>query len=143
MNAQPEVLLAKSLKRGREELSLEKHLRDTEQAAVEIFRPDGRWGRNWCHFFKLDSAEAQKRFLLNLRVAALFHDIGKANEDFYRAVTTPQPVPQMLRHEHLSALLLCLPDVRHWLAHNTALDLDVITGAVLSHHLKASLDKKS
>ncbi len=143
ISAQPEVLLAKSLKPGAKELSLEKHLRDTEQAAVEIFRLDGRWGQNWCHFFKLYSAEAQARFLLNLRVAALLHDIGKANEDFYRAVTAPQLVPQMLRHEHLSALLLCLPGVRHWLAHNTALDLDVITGAVLSHHLKASLDKKS
>ena len=115
-------------------------MRDTEEAACRIFRLDGRWGRNWCGFFKLNDAEAQGRFLLNLRVAALFHDIGKANEDFHRAVTEKSFVTQTLRHEHLSALLLCLPEVRQWLGQNNLLDADVITAAVLSHHLKASLD---
>ncbi len=132
-----EKLLAKSPRNGRE-LSLEQHLRDTEDAAWRIFRLDGRWGQNWCRFFKLNDAEAQERFLLNLRVAALFHDIGKANEDFHRAVTEKGFVTQTLRHEHLSALLLCLPEVRQWLAQNSLLDADVITAAVLSHHLKAA-----
>ena len=68
----------------------------------------------------------------------MFHDIGKANEDFYTAVTIPGFTPQPLRHEHLSALVLCLPEVRSWLAQNPLLDVDVITAAVLSHHLKAS-----
>jgi CRISPR-associated endonuclease/helicase Cas3 len=35
-------------------------------------------------------------FILNLRVAALFHDLGKANEDFYRAVTSGTFVSQSL-----------------------------------------------
>ncbi|MEP0960145.1 CRISPR-associated helicase Cas3' [Leptolyngbya sp. FACHB-1515] len=109
---------------------------DTEQAAELIFRLDGRWGRNWCRFFQI--ACEQQKFLLNLRVAALFHDIGKANEDFYAAVTTAGFKPQTLRHEHLSALVLCLPEVRTWLSKNSALDVDIITAAVLSHHLKAS-----
>jgi CRISPR-associated endonuclease/helicase Cas3 len=136
-----EKLLAKSPRSGRE-LSLEQHLRDTEDAALRIFRLDGRWGQNWCRFFKLNDAEAREQFLLNLRVAALFHDIGKANEDFHRAVTEKGFFAQTLRHEHLSALLLCLPEVRQWLAQNNLLDADVITAAVLSHHLKASLDGK-
>src|SRR5215470_3390308 len=85
--AQPlEKLLAKSRRNGRE-LSLEQHLRDTEDAALRIFRLDGRWGQNWCRFFKLNDTRAREQFLLNLRVAALFHDICKANEDFHRAVT--------------------------------------------------------
>jgi CRISPR-associated endonuclease/helicase Cas3 len=71
-------------------------------------------------------------------VAALFHDIGKANEDFYAAVDANKPLPQLLRHEHLSAVVLCLPEVRQWLTQNELLDVDVITAAVLSHHLKAS-----
>jgi CRISPR-associated endonuclease/helicase Cas3 len=136
-----EKLLAKSRRNGRE-LSLEQHLRDTEDAAWRIFRLDGRWGQNWCRFFKLNDVEAQEQFLLNLCVAALFHDIGKANEDFHRAVTEKGFFAQTLRHEHLSALLLCLPEVRQWLAQNRLLDADVITAAVLSHHLKASLDSK-
>lgn len=75
--------------------------------------------------------------MLNLRVAALLHDIGKANEDFQAAVTRGGVV-QTVRHEHLSALLLHLPDVRRWLAANKQLDLEVITAAVLSHHIKAA-----
>jgi CRISPR-associated endonuclease/helicase Cas3 len=80
----------------------------------------------------------QDKFLLCLAVAALFHDIGKANEDFLAAVSTSGFLPQTLRHEHLSALILCLPEVRDWLSENQNLDIDIITAAVLSHHLKAS-----
>ncbi len=138
LNSTPERLLAKSRRKGRDEITLQRHLLETEQAAELIFRLDGRWGQNWCRVFKLDSPQAREKFLLNLRVAALFHDIGKANEDFYRAVTEPQFFAQMLRHEHLSALLLCLSEVRRWLSQNSLLDIDVITAAVLSHHIKAS-----
>jgi CRISPR-associated endonuclease/helicase Cas3 len=132
----PEALLAKSKPR----LTLEQHLLDAESATSMIFRLDGRWGKNWCRFFRIEEETEQQRFLLNLQVAALFHDIGKANADFYLAVTKPGFQAQTLRHEHLSALILCLPAVRKWLSHNQDLDIDVITAAVLSHHLKASED---
>jgi CRISPR-associated endonuclease/helicase Cas3 len=134
MSKIPTELLAKSKPR----LTLKQHLLDAEQAASLIFRLDGRWGQNWCRFFRIQGKEAQQKFLLNLRVAALFHDIGKANADFYAAVISPGFKPQTLRHEHLSALVLSLPEVRQWLAENADLDIDVITAAVLSHHLKAS-----
>ncbi len=132
----PTHLLAKSRRNGRE-LTLDRHLLDTEEAATRIFRLDGRWGRNWCRFFRLTSPEERERFLLNLRVAALFHDIGKANEDFMQAVTGGA-ILQTLRHEHLSAFILCLPEIRNWFAVNQQIDVDVVTAAVLSHHLKAS-----
>ena len=46
---------------------------------------------------------------------------------------------QTVRHEHVSALILCLPAVRSWLASaGKRIDLDVVVAAVLSHHLKAS-----
>lgn len=139
MNKMPHTLWAKSNRI----LTLEKHLLDAEEAAQQIFRLDGRWGQNWCRFFQIKGEANQQKFLLNLQVAALFHDLGKANEDFYAAVTSPGFLPQVLRHEHLSALILCLPEVRTWLSHNPALDVDVITAAVLSHHLKASKDEKT
>ena len=139
MQQAPTTLLAKSKRAGRV-VSLEQHLLDTEQTAALIFRMDGRWGRNWCRFFGLRGHEVQEKFLLNLRIAALFHDLGKANEDFYRAVTHTEFIQQSLRHEHISALLLHLPAVRHWLAQNAMLDLEVITAAVMSHHIKAALD---
>ena len=133
----PEKLFAKSVRNGKE-FGLQPHLFESEQAAREIFRLDKRWGQNWCRFFKMTERAEQEKFLLHLRIAALFHDIGKANEDFYQAVTSRGFYPQTLRHEHLSALILHLPEVRDWLRHNETLDLEVITGAVLSHHLKAS-----
>jgi CRISPR-associated endonuclease/helicase Cas3 len=143
MNKIPEMLLAKSKRKDRDPISLEKHLLDTDEAAYHIFRLDKRLGQNWCRFFKISTPEQQKIFLLNLQVAALFHDIGKANEDFIAAVQSTGFPAQTLRHEHLSALILCLPEVRDWLGHNSDLDLDIITGAVLSHHLKASRGEKT
>lgn len=137
----PERLLAKSLRPGRKPVTLEEHLQDTAVCAAQIFRVNGRWGQNWCRFFQV--TEAQEQFLLNLQVAALFHDLGKANEDFYAAVSQPEFIQQTIRHEHLSALILCLPEVRSWLSKDSRLDVDIITAAVLSHHLKASNDTKS
>lgn len=134
----PDKLLAKSIRNGKE-ITLQQHLFETQQAAEQIFDLDKRWGQNWCRFFKINGREAQEKFLLHLRLAALFHDIGKANEDFYTAVKNPpKGFRQTLRHEHLSALLLHLPEVRNWLTENADLDLEIITAAVLSHHLKAS-----
>ena len=142
-NFLPNDLLAKSIRKSRSDpdkkitVSLQEHSFDTAKCAELIFRLDKRWGRNWCRFFRIVETD-RERFLLNLKVAALLHDLGKANEDFYRAVTNFSAPPQTLRHEHISALLLFLPQFRSWLAQNSELDLDVITAAVLSHHLKAS-----
>lgn len=135
MTVLPTELLAKSRPdRSRPALTLARHCADTEDAACALFGPGTRWGQSFCRFFHVDD---HPRFLVNLRVAALFHDLGKANEDFQRAVTRPGSPPQALRHEHLSALVLCLPEVRDWLAASPMLDVDAITAAVLSHHLKA------
>ncbi|MGI0495368.1 CRISPR-associated helicase Cas3' [Alkalinema pantanalense CENA528] len=76
-------------------------------------------------------------FLHHLYLAALFHDIGKANAHFYEAVLK-QRKQQALRHETISTLILHLPQIRDWLkASPLPLDLEIITAAVLSHHLKA------
>ena len=126
-------LLAKPRTYG--ELTLEQHLIDTESAAIAIFKE--RILENWCRFFGVQDAE---RFLIHLRIAALFHDVGKANQEFYTsAYTNYWGNKQTLRHEWLSALILHLPNVREWLqASKLNFDLEVITAAVLSHHLKAN-----
>lgn len=130
------TLLAKS-PRGDKRLTLHQHLLDTEQAAHALFRAGSRWGRSFLRFFKLPDGE-HDRFLLNLRIAALFHDIGKANDGFLSAVTSSGFVAQSLRHEHLSAIVLAHPDVRKWLATCAAVDVDIVLAAVLGHHLKAA-----
>jgi len=132
-------LLAKSQRDGREALTLEQHLFDTEHTARLIFDRNQRWFWNFCRFFKIQGKAAQNKFSLNLIVAALFHDLGKANKDFQEAVSPKKTFyTQTLRHEHLSALILQLPEIQKWLRHNRELDLDIISAAVLSHHLKAS-----
>lgn len=130
-------LLAKSPREDGKILTVEEHLTDTENAALVIFK--GRILFNWCRFFRVKNTN---QFLLNLRIAALFHDIGKANAEFDAAVKKKLK-QQTLRHEWLSALVLHLPSVRSWLASSKLdLDLEVITAAVLSHHLKASKNEK-
>lgn len=121
------------------EVTLGRHLLDSEACAAQIFAPSERWGRAWRRFFRLSQNDAEG-FLLHVRLAALFHDLGKANEEFQRAVRGAGVV-QSARHEHLSALVLCLPEVRSWLGSGAkSIDLDAVIAAVLSHHLKASQD---
>jgi CRISPR-associated endonuclease/helicase Cas3 len=138
MNEAKFPLLAKS-PRGPAPLTLLQHLLDTEQAAETLFRPGTRWARAYARFFKLEP-DQRASFLVHLRLAGLFHDVGKANEDFQAAMRVKGFKAQSLRHEHLSALLLCEPSVAAWLARDSNLDSDVIVAAVLSHHLKAAED---
>jgi CRISPR-associated endonuclease/helicase Cas3 len=129
--AMPQQLWAKSPRPDGKKLTLEQHLLDTEKAALFIFKD--RILQNWCRFFKVCDAN---KFLRHLQIAALFHDIGKANAEFYAAVTGSRET-QTLRHEWFSALILHLKSVRAWL-EPSGLDLEAIAAAVLCHHLKAS-----
>jgi CRISPR-associated endonuclease/helicase Cas3 len=126
-------LLAKSTRSGHR-VTLAGHLMDTEAAASALFAPKSRPLTAWLRFFQVAHEDA---FLINLAVSCLLHDLGKANDAFLSALAgskTPQPI----RHEHLSALILCLPEVREWLQTGSMVDFDAVAGAVLSHHLKAT-----
>ena len=135
----PEHLRAKSARNGLPALRLDQHLRDTEEAARLLFRRGTRWAGSWRRFFRLSEADDDRCFL-NLRIAALFHDLGKANVDFYTATGGGPPRAQTIRHEHLSALVLQLEEIQSWLEQNPALEHAVISAAVLSHHIKADSD---
>jgi CRISPR-associated endonuclease/helicase Cas3 len=102
-----------------------------------LFRADTRWASSFLRFFKITEAD-RTRFLLHLRVAAYFHDIGKANQGFQQAMRAATFQRQPVRHEHLSALVLAHTAVQRWLGTNGDLDQDIVAAAVLSHHLKAA-----
>ncbi len=134
------VLLAKGFAKDRELVTLARHLLDTERAARSVFADSSRFLKRWLAFFRLGASDAVV-FLLHLRVAALLHDLGKANADF-QAVVRGSREQQTLRHEHLSALILRLPAMLDWLGGSPGLDVDIVTAAVLSHHAKAGFGRE-
>ena len=73
-------------------------------------------------------------FLRYLRIAAAAHDWGKANDGFQAAVQ--KSGDQVIRHEHLSGLLLFDKAILAWLRW-AQLDATVILSAVISHHVKS------
>lgn len=131
-----EPLLAKSLVSGRLPKTLVDHTSEVILTVGFLFGVDDRptrLGREWLRFFRLSMAD-YNRFLANTKAAGGFHDVGKANDGFLGVVN--HNGHQSIRHEHLSGLLLCLPEFKAWLQHNALLDLDIILAAVISHHLK-------
>jgi CRISPR-associated endonuclease/helicase Cas3 len=129
-------LLAKSPLGGRH-VTLPAHAAAVRETASTLFgsaQAPTRLGREWLRFFKLDDAWFAP-FVTNVALAAVFHDIGKANDGFQREVRG-QKGCQAIRHEHLSALLLCIPAMRQWLVDDPIVDFEIVVSAVVSHHLK-------
>jgi len=123
-------LLAKSTRTGREDVTIKQHLLDTYEACSWIFK--GRILKNWCRGFRIQS----KYWLMNLQIACIAHDLGKANSHFQEMVSRKRTLPQGIRHEHISALILSDPKILDWLRANPNLDVEAIISAVGGHHLK-------
>lgn len=135
----PDRILAKSPVQG-EVVTLGAHAATVMKAAEYLFgsaNKPTRLGRKWLKFFAL-SPDQFPRFAINLQLATLFHDLGKANDGFQAALQHRGEQP--IRHEHLSALLLYLRPVREWLAseENLGVDFEIVLSAVVSHHLKVN-----
>ena len=131
-----EPLLAKSLVSGRLPKTLVDHTSEVMSTVGFLFGAEDqptRLGREWLRFFRLSNAD-HNRFLANTKAAGGFHDPGKANNGFQGVAT--HKGHQSIRHEHLSGLLLSLPEFKGWLQHNPLLDFDIVLAAVISHHLK-------
>ncbi|RJQ45843.1 MAG: CRISPR-associated helicase Cas3' [Gammaproteobacteria bacterium] len=132
------MLLAKSAKEGCAPKGLAEHCGEVMDAFEALFGKRGaptRLGKEWLRFFKLGEEDFEGFFANGLASCGL-HDIGKANDGFQRAVT--KKGEQLLRHEHLSGMILALPEVQAWLDSNSQLDSDIVLSAVIGHHLKAS-----
>jgi len=109
------------------------------RAFVRMFGRDAnptRLGEKWLRFFRLD-ADTYVTFQRNAVAACVLHDLGKANSGFQAAVKGERDA-QVIRHEHLSALLLALPTIDRWLGLVGGIDRDILIPAVAGHHLRAS-----
>lgn len=132
------LLLAKSAGSDKQARTLFEHTFDVAEAFVALFgAPDmpTRLTERWVAFFKIASVDG---FLSNGLAATLIHDWGKANDGFQEMLD--HRGRQLVRHEHLSAMLMHLPQVRQWLSRMDGLDEDVILSAVVTHHLQASYE---
>jgi len=140
-------LLAKGLKAGQTTSSsagetLTGHTSMVMQAFKAMFgsrEEPTHLARCWLRFFKLP-LECFDSFWLHVLVACALHDLGKANEDFQQLVRHTLSGAQLIRHEHLSGLLLCLPQAQSWLKEIKGLDLWVVFSAVVGHHLKVKYE---
>jgi CRISPR-associated endonuclease/helicase Cas3 len=131
------TLLAKS-RFGDRELSLLRHTTDVMDAGEAMFGTaagPNRLGIAWLRFFRI-RREQWPPFHANLLAAAAFHDWGKAN-DKMQDVLNGRSGEQVIRHEHLSAMLLAHEGVTSWLRPRQDVDWDVVLSAVVTHHLKA------
>jgi CRISPR-associated endonuclease/helicase Cas3 len=138
------VLLAKSPAANRPAKGLAEHCAEVMDSFVCMFGTASsptRLGVAWLRFFKISSVDFS-RFHANGIAACGLHDLGKANDGFQRAVRGERDA-QVMRHEHLSALILILPQLRNWLASCPLIDADIVASAVAGHHLKASPKKET
>ncbi|MFH2130196.1 MAG: CRISPR-associated helicase Cas3', partial [bacterium] len=97
-----------------------------------------RLTRCWLDFFRISTPENERVFLGSGIVAALLQDIGKANQPFQDILSSHAEL-QVVRHEHLSGLILRLAVVRDWL-HSLEGDSELATLGVIGHHLR--IDKR-
>jgi CRISPR-associated endonuclease/helicase Cas3 len=116
-------------------------------AVLESFRTmfgtfdvPSRLAGQWLDFFDLQ-AEVLPAFQINALFACLLHDIGKANSGFQAMIR--RKGRQLVRHEHLTAVLLQCPELRQWINAAKDADIDIITSTVLGHHLKAEPQNKN
>ena len=135
------TLFAKSARDGRQPTLVE-HTHDVLEAFDTLFGTvDGpsRTALQWMRFFYLEE-EQLEQFFVNSRLAICFHDLGKANDGFQSAVTDRRK-DQVIRHEHLSAMLLASDPLKGWLSSRPDIDFELILSAVGSHHLRFKEDE--
>jgi len=93
----------------------------------------------WQNFFKLPETY-WARFYKSTLVACALHDLGKGNDSFQTMLQRGRGF-QVIRHEHLSGLLLWLSPIQDWLNSIPHLDIQVTLSAIVGHHLRASLQE--
>lgn len=127
---------------GSRSVDLAEHSAAVVSAAWAMFGDSGRRRTElagaWIRFFRL-SEPLVETFYACLTPAAALHDIGKASDGFQAAVRGRGS--QTFRHEHLSALMLADPVLAALLGQLPGCDLEVVLGAVASHHLMAPIQE--
>lgn len=117
-------------------LTVEQHCIDTENVSTNLFKKE--FLDDWLKFWKISKPDFVENYIKILRLSCLFHDIGKANEEFQK-LANEEKVKQLVRHEHYSALFLMTDSASDVLKKSLGRDCyHAIIAAVISHHMKIS-----
>lgn len=139
----PERLWAKSWDEKRQgpppvHVFLSRHLCDVHAASKQILDITAK---DQLHAIGLPAREYEERFGRIVRLAAVLHDLGKANNHFQGMLTWASErrgKPQGLRHEWISVLLV-REKLRQWLlpaVNGNETDLNIVEWAIGGHHPK-------
>ncbi|MCE1246814.1 MAG: CRISPR-associated helicase Cas3' [Firmicutes bacterium] len=138
-----EIILAKSTKDPHCPL-FEQTLRGHTTKVIESFKTlfgskdsPTRFALHWLRFFGLTDSDFNE-FYINTLVSCCLHDIGKSNNGFQDLVR--HKGEQNIRHEHLSAMIIWLDDVRRILQKIPLVNIYFVFSAVAGHHLKIQPD---
>jgi CRISPR-associated endonuclease/helicase Cas3 len=132
-----ERLLAKSARVGSRPQTIRKHTAEVIRAAdwlVEVT------GAAQLRALGLDPDAWLDRFRREVKISALLHDPGKANDHFQGMIQgQPRRVqPQGLRHEAISFLIARTPEIRRWIRPALASPhaIELVLWAIAGHHRK-------
>jgi len=121
------------------------HTQSTVRAFIELFGTldsSTELGLAWSRFFRVD----YERFWVIGYYACLCHDIGKGNSSFQSMIesvmeSVAERKEQATRHEYISAMMLCFPEVIQWLDLVTGGNAMMVVSCVIGHHCKAVREK--
>jgi CRISPR-associated endonuclease/helicase Cas3 len=136
-------LYAKSKKQDdpAQQLTLLEHTRDVCECAQALFEATGE---AQLRAMGLPGAGWSERLKRELPLAALLHDLGKANTAFQEMVRKPEErITQPIRHEAVSYWIARRPAVREWLGKvvDDPGAIERLLWAVAGHHRKFPPDK--
>ncbi len=111
------------------------HTQDVLNVSFSLFGKEyepKHLGERWLSFFKIKETEFFN-FSQNLKAAIIFHDIGKSNDQFQKALQGN--AAQSLRHEFLGGWILSQKRCRKFI-ESQGVDFHIIRASVMGHHLK-------